>query len=47
LKKAVIYGSVMASFVVEEFGPSRLYALTPADIEQRLEAFRMLSRIPA
>ena len=39
LKRAVIYGSVMASFCVEKFGPNRLKEITPNDIEQRLEDF--------
>lgn len=47
LKRAVIYGSAMASFVVEAFGPDRLLALTEVDIRRRLDAFRELSTIPA
>lgn len=39
LKRGVIYGSVMASFCVEQFGPNRLKTLTKADIDQRLEDF--------
>jgi sugar/nucleoside kinase (ribokinase family) len=46
LKTAVIYGSAMASFVVERFGPERLYDLAPTEIYQRLDAFRDLSTIP-
>lgn len=46
LKTAVIYGSAMASFVVERFGPERLYDLVPTEIHQRLDAFRDLSAIP-
>lgn len=39
LKRAVIQGSAMASFCVEEFGPNRLKSLVPPQIEQRIEAF--------
>ncbi len=47
LKRAIIYGSAMASFVVEQFGPRGLYNLTPTLIEKRVEAFRTLSHYPA
>jgi sugar/nucleoside kinase (ribokinase family) len=46
LKTAVIFGSAMASFVVEHFGPERLYDLSPTEIHRRLDAFRDLSAIP-
>ena len=46
LKTAVIYGSAMASFVVERFGPERLYDLAATEIHERLDAFRELSTIP-
>jgi hypothetical protein len=39
----VIYGSVMASYAVEEFGLSRLLRLTPKDIETRYLAFKKLT----
>ncbi len=47
LKRAVIYGSAMASFCVEKFGPHRLVGLTDEEIRRRAEAFRELSTIPA
>lgn len=47
LKRAVVYGSAMASFSVERFGPERLLDLTHEEIEQRIEVFHELSRIPA
>ena len=47
LKRAVIYGSAMASFVVEAFGPERLLNLEHNAIHERLRAFRELSKIPA
>ncbi len=39
LKRAVVYGSAMASFCVEDFGPKRLETLTAEDIEERLQEF--------
>lgn len=47
LKRAVIYGSTMASFCVERFGPERLLTLTEDAINTRLQAFCDLSAIPA
>jgi len=47
LKHAVVYGSAMASFVVEAFGPERLLNLEQDAIHERLHAFRELSKIPA
>ncbi|WP_022836664.1 PfkB family carbohydrate kinase [Salisaeta longa] len=46
LRRAIIYGSTMASFVVERFGPERLLNLTPARIAERAHAFRDLAAIP-
>ncbi len=46
LKKAVIYGSAMASFVVEQFGPDRLLALSKDEIDRRVDNFRILAEIP-
>lgn len=39
MKRAVIYGSAMASFCVEEFGPCRLKRLTDEEIENRVRVF--------
>lgn len=39
MKRAVIYGSAMASFCVEKFGPERLQDLRSEDIEKRVEQF--------
>ena len=39
MKRAVIYGSAMASFCVEKFGPERLKEVTPAEIEERVQVF--------
>ncbi len=46
LRRAVIMGSVMASFCVEEFGPGRLKNLTEKEIYDRYREFRSLSEIP-
>ena len=46
VKRAMVYGSAMASFVVEAFGPERILNLTPSDIENRIDGFRRLSAIP-
>lgn len=46
MRRAVIMGSVMASFCVEEFGPDRLKNLTEEEIYDRYKQFRKLSVIP-
>lgn len=46
LKHALVYGSVVASFTVEKFGPEGLYDLKMADILARIDAFRDLTTIP-
>lgn len=47
MRRAVIFGSVMASFCVEEFGPDRLRSLNEQQIYDRYRAFRELSEIPS
>lgn len=42
MKKALIYGSAMASFCVEQFSINRLLSIEDADIEQRIKAFSQL-----
>lgn len=44
LRRAVVYGSVMASFAVEEFGLKRLLELTAQEIEERMREFAQLTR---
>ena len=39
MKRAIIYGSAMASFCVEKFGTERLKNLTQQDIEDRVREF--------
>ncbi len=43
MKKAVVYGSVMASFNVEKFSLERLLTLTPDDIQKRYKEFVILT----
>jgi len=45
MKRAVIYGSVMASFCVEKFGTERLENLTQAEIDARAKEFMKLSHV--
>ncbi len=42
-RKAVIYGSVMASYNVEDFSLNRMRTLTPEDIASRYRAFREIA----
>ena len=44
MKRAVIFGSVMASFCVEKFGTARLESLTDDVVEQRIQEFVKLVR---
>jgi sugar/nucleoside kinase (ribokinase family) len=39
MKRAIIYGSSMASFTVEKFGTERLLGLNDEDIEERVQEF--------
>ncbi|HEY2722787.1 MAG TPA: PfkB family carbohydrate kinase [Chitinophagaceae bacterium] len=43
MKTAIIMGSVMASFCVEKFGPTRLKEVSKKEIDKRLKQFRELS----
>jgi len=44
LKRAVIYGSALASYCVEQFSANRLKELTYLEIQDRFRSFRELSR---
>ncbi len=44
LRRAVIYGSTLASFCTEAFSVERTIHLTEADIEERYDAFKTLSQ---
>jgi sugar/nucleoside kinase (ribokinase family) len=43
LRRAIVYGSVLASFVVEDFGGRRMRALTLDDVERRYRQFVALT----
>lgn len=47
LRRAAVYGSVMGSFAVEEFGVGRLLRLTPAEIESRYREIKTLTHFDA
>ena len=47
LRKAMIYGSVLASFCVEAFSLDRLRNLTMEQINERYEAFKLMSQFEA
>ena len=42
MKRAIIYGSAMASFCVEKFGPERLKEIDKKDIDDRIQQFIQL-----
>ncbi len=46
LKNALICGSNLASFTVEDFGTDRLETISPAEIEERLKKFVHMTRFP-
>jgi len=43
MRRAMIFGSVMASFNVEEFGTERVRRLTYAEINERFRAFKQMT----
>ena len=43
-RRAIVYGSVLASFTVEDFSLSRLIRLDPAEIEERYRGFQEMMR---
>src|SRR5438094_430144 len=43
LRRAIVYGSVLASYVVEDFGGRRLRALSRDDVERRYRQFVALT----
>jgi sugar/nucleoside kinase (ribokinase family) len=44
LRKAMIYGSVLASFTVEAFSLERLRSLTMDEVNERYETFKLMSQ---
>jgi sugar/nucleoside kinase (ribokinase family) len=47
MRRAMVYGSVMASFTVEDFSLNRLARLKPVEIAERYGAFHDLMRVEA
>jgi len=47
MRRALVYGSVIASFAVEDFSLNRLTRLTRDEIDRRYEAFGDLTRLEA
>jgi len=45
VRRAMLYGSVMASFNITDFGPWKLAGLTEEEIDERFNAFRKLVAI--
>lgn len=43
MRRAMIFGSVMASFNVEEFGTARVQRLTQSEINERFRAFKQMT----
>lgn len=43
MKRAIIYGSALASFTVEKFGTDRLAELTDEELANRMEVFKSLT----
>jgi sugar/nucleoside kinase (ribokinase family) len=44
MRKAIVYGSAMASFCVEKFGTERLFEVKSSDLEVRVGEFKELAR---
>ena len=42
IRKASVYGSVLASYVIEDFGIERFKSLTQQDVEDRFSDFKKL-----
>ena len=42
VRRAMVFGAVMASFTVEDFSLERLKRLTPGEIEERYQAFQSM-----
>src|SRR5436309_8395164 len=47
LRRAMIYGSVLASFCVEEFSLKRLRKLSMDEVQERYETFKLMSQFEA
>jgi hypothetical protein len=47
IRQAIIYGSAVASFQVEGFGPERLLTLARDEVDARFAEFRRLTHFEA
>ena len=47
LRRAMTYGSVMASFNVEQFGTERVQSLTRGEVNRRFEEFKQITHLDA
>ena len=47
MRRAMIFGSVMASFNVEEFGTARVQKLTHDEINARFQQFKEMTHFEA
>ena len=45
MRRAIIYGSAMASFTVEKFGTERLLSVTEEELERRIQSFVNLMHV--
>ncbi|MEZ4698998.1 MAG: PfkB family carbohydrate kinase [Rhodothermales bacterium] len=46
IRRAILYGSALASFTVERFGPERLLHLQADEINERVAAYRRITHLP-
>jgi sugar/nucleoside kinase (ribokinase family) len=46
VKRGIVYGSALSSFVIEAFGPEGLLDRSDDEILERARAFRRLSAVP-
>lgn len=44
MKRAIIHGSNLASFCVEQFGTERMQTITPVEVQNRLKQFKSLTQ---
>jgi hypothetical protein len=44
IRKSIIYGSILASFAVEDFSVNRLLTISRKDIRNRFDHFRKITR---
>ncbi len=47
MKTAIVYGSAMASYCVEQFGTQKLASITEKDLQERLAEFKQLMSVMA